>query len=281
MKILLTGASSDTGLKIAKKIIENSNNFDQLILLSSSSSLSEKVDINKNEKVKIIHQNLLDPFQDKLKLILKDIDILIHAAWIRPNNSLNAIDYNCKVAQNFLDNINKKTKIIFLSSISGYPKSLSYYGKSKFKVSEIFYNNRETCVFVCGLIITNKEKTSFYMLKKIFEKLPFLIKFGGKTKVLFINSDKVLKEIYNKIFDFKKGVHRLYENEDTSIDLFAKKNFEIRQKISLNISLFLKLFLLISKYLNYIPGVNKVVDKIIILTTIDNLEADEFTKKGF
>ncbi len=193
MKILLTGASSDTGLKIAKKIIENSNNFDQLILLSSSSSLSEKVDINKNEKVKIIHQNLLDPFQDKLKLILKDIDILIHAAWIRPNNSLNAIDYNCKVAQNFLDNINKKTKIIFLSSISGYPKSLSYYGKSKFKVSEIFYNNRETCVFVCGLIITNKEKTSFYMLKKIFEKLPFLIKFGGKTKVLFINSDKVLK----------------------------------------------------------------------------------------
>ncbi len=281
MKILLTGASSDTGLKIAKKIIENSNNFDQLILLSSSSSLSEKVDINKNEKVKIIHQNLLDPFQDKLKLILKDIDILIHAAWIRPNNSLNAIDYNCKVAQNFLDNINKKTKIIFLSSISGYPKSLSYYGKSKFKVSEIFYNNRETCIFVCGLIITNKEKTSFYMLKKIFEKLPFLIKFGGKTKVLFINSDKVLKEIYNKIFDFKKGVHRLYENEDTSIDLFAKKNFEIRQKISLNISLFLKLFLLISKYLNYIPGVNKVVDKIIILTTIDKLEADEFTKKGF
>jgi len=49
----------------------------------------------------------------------------------------------------------------------------------------------------------------------------------------------------------------------------------------LNISLFLKLFLLISKYLNYIPGVNKVVDKIIILTTIDKLEADEFTKKGF
>jgi len=281
MKILLTGASSDTGLKIAKKIIENSNSFDQLILLSSSSSLSEKVDINKNEKVKIIHQNLLDPFQDKLKLILKDIDILIHAAWIRPNNSLNAIDYNCKVAQNFLDNINKKTKIIFLSSISGYPKSLSYYGKSKFKVSEIFYNNRETCVFVCGLIITNKEKTSFYMLKKIFEKLPFLIKFGDKTKVLFINSDKVLKEIYNKIFDFERGVHRLYENEDTSIDLFAKKNFEIRQKISLNISLFLKLFLLISKYLNYIPGVNKIVDKIIILITIDKFEADEFTKKGF
>jgi len=269
MKILLTGASSDTGLKITKKIIENSNNFEQLILLSSSPALFEKADIKKSEKIKIIHQNLLEPFNDKLKLILSDVDILVHLAWIRPNNSLNAIDYNRQVAQKFLDHISKKTKIIFLSSISGYPKSLSYYGKSKFKVSEIFYNNRETCVFVCGLIITDKENTSFYMLKKLFEKLPFLIKFGDKTKVLFAESDQVLKEIYNKIFDFKKGVHRLYEDEDMSIDLFAKKKFKTRQKISLNISLFLKFFLLISKYLNYVPGVNKIVDKVIILITID------------
>ena len=281
MKILLTGSSSDTGLKIAKKLIENLNNFDQLILLSSSPSLFEKIDIKRSEKVKIIHQNLLEPFNDKLKLILNDIDILVHLAWIRPNNSLNAIDYNCRIAQNFLDNVNKKAKIIFLSSISGYPKSLSYYGKSKFKVSEIFYNNHETCVFVCGLIITDKENTSFYMLKKLLEKLPFLIKFGEKTKVLFVDSEQVLKEIYNKIFDFKKGVRRLYENEDISIDLFAKERFKTRQKISLNISLFLKFFLLISKYLNYIPIINKIVDKIITLITIDKFEADEFTKKGF
>ena len=281
MKILLTGSSSDTGLKIAKKLIENLNNFDQLILLSSSPSLSEKIDIKSSEKVKIVHQNLLEPFNDKLKLILNDIDILVHLAWIRPNNSLNAIDYNCRIAQNFLDNVNKKAKIIFLSSISGYPKSLSYYGKSKFKVSEIFYNNHETCVFVCGLIITDKENTSFYMLKKLFEKLPFLIKFGDKTKVLFVDSEQVLKEIYNKIFDFKKGVHKLYENEDISIDLFAKERFKTKQKISLNISLFLKFFLLTSKYLNYIPIINKIVDKIITLITIDKFEADEFTKKGF
>ena len=108
-----------------------------------------------------------------------------------------------------------------------------------------------------------------------------MIKFGDKTKVLFADSDQVLKEIYNKIFDFKKGVQRLYENEDMSLDLFAKKKFKTRQKISLNISLFLKLFLLLSKYLNYIPIVNKIVDKVITLITIDKFEADEFTKKGF
>ena len=41
MKILLTGASSDTGLKLTKKLIENLDNFSELTLLSSSLSISE------------------------------------------------------------------------------------------------------------------------------------------------------------------------------------------------------------------------------------------------
>ena len=37
---------------------------------------------------------------------------------------------------------------------------------------------------ICGLIITDNKKTPFYFLKNLFEKLPFLIKFGSKVKVL-------------------------------------------------------------------------------------------------
>ena len=103
MKILLTGASSDTGLKLAEKLIENLGNFNELILLSSSLHVSERININKNNKIKIINQNLLEPFQDKLKLILNDIDILIHVAWIRPNNPLNAVNHNMDVVEKILD----------------------------------------------------------------------------------------------------------------------------------------------------------------------------------
>ena len=58
MKILLTGASSDTGLKLAEKLIENLGNFNELILLSTSLHVSERININKHNKIKIINQNL-------------------------------------------------------------------------------------------------------------------------------------------------------------------------------------------------------------------------------
>ena len=38
---------------------------------------------------------------------------------------------------------------------------------------------------------------------------------------------------------------------------------------------------LISKYLNYVPIVNKIVDKIITIVTIDKFKTDELIKKGF
>ena len=281
MKILLTGASSDTGLKLTKKLIENLDNFSESILLSSSSYINEQVNVNKYDKIKIINQNLLKPFQNKLKLALNDIDILIHIAWIRPKNPSNAVNLNMEVIDKILENINKNTKIIFLSSISGVPNALSYYGKSKFQISKILLNNCETSVFICGLIITENKKTPFYFLKKLFENSLFLIKFGSKVKILYTDSNQMLNAINNKINNFEKGVYRLYNNEDITLDEFAKRNFNLKQKMSLDISLIIKFFLLISKYLNYIPVVNKIVDKIITIVTIDKLKTDELIKKGF
>ena len=224
---------------------------------------------------------MLDPFQDELKLSLNSIDILIHIAWIRPANPSNAIDLNMKVVKKILENLNKKAKIIFLSSISGIPGSLSYYGKSKFQISKTFFNICETSVFVCGLIITDNKKTPFHFLKRLFENTPFLIRFGSKVKVLYTDSNQVIKAITDKIINFEKGVFRLYNNEDISLDEFAKRNFELKQKISININFIIRLFLLISKYLNYVPWINKIVDKIITIVTINKFKVDEFTKKGF
>ena len=98
---------------------------------------------------------------------------------------------------------------------------------------------------------------------------------------MYTDSNQVLNAINNKINNFEKGVCGLYNNEDISLDEFAKKNFKLKQKISINISLIIKLFLLVSKYLNYVPVINKIVDKIITIVTIDKFKIDELIKKGF
>ena len=51
MKILLTGASSDIGLKLTRKLIKNIENFSEITLIFNSSSISEKTRFNNYKKI--------------------------------------------------------------------------------------------------------------------------------------------------------------------------------------------------------------------------------------
>ena len=42
--------------------------------------------------------------------------------------------------------------------------------------------------------------------------------------IKYVDSDNVITEIYNKIFNFKKGIHKLYNDDDITLDDFIKIN---------------------------------------------------------
>ena len=281
MKILLTGASSDTGLKLTKKLIENLNNFDELYLITNSNPIVQKKDLNKSDKIKIINQKLLNTYENEMNNALKKIDILIHIAWIRPNKPSRTTDLNINGIKKISNNLNKRAKVIYLSSVSGIPSAMSFYGKSKFETSKILFNSYDTCLFVCGLIITDNKNSPFFYLKRTIEKMPLLIKFGNKIRILYTDSDNVITEIYNKIFNFKKGIHKLYNDEDVTLDDFIKINFDLKKKIYINLGLFINLFLIFLKFINYIPFINKITDRLITLLTNDKKKTDEFVEGNF
>ena len=110
----------------------------------------------KHEKIKLIRQNLLEPHSNELKLILNEIDFLVHYAWIRPKNPANSITHNTKIIKNIFVNLNKKVKIIFLSSVAGIPESISHYGKSKYKTLGRLYKGIFDIIRVKKII--NKRK---------------------------------------------------------------------------------------------------------------------------
>ena len=43
----------------------------------------------------------------------------------------------------------------------------------------------------------------------------------------------------------------------------------------------LRFFLFVARYINYIPVINRISDKLITVFTNDKLKTDEFIKKGF
>ena len=77
------------------------------------------------------------------------------------------------------------------------------------------------------------------------------------------------------------GIIGLYNKEEILLDSFIKEKFKLRRKIYINIGLLLNLFLLISQYVNNIPFVNRLSDKLTTLITNNKLKTDEFIKKEF
>ena len=70
MKILVTGASTDIGLKLTKRLTKNLGDLDELFLLSFTQSVSNEIDLDIHKKIKIINQHLLSSFKYELKEIL-------------------------------------------------------------------------------------------------------------------------------------------------------------------------------------------------------------------
>ena len=95
------------------------------------------------------------------------------------------------------------------------------------------------------------------------------------------STDQVVNITYDNIFHFKKEIFKLYEDENISLDNFIKKNSTLNKNFHINISMLLRFFLFVARYINYIPVINRISDKLITVFTNDKLKTDEFIKKGF
>ena len=76
-KVLLTGASGFVGNQILRKLLE----FDCKISVVLRSSMSSSLRANKEDITFVYTENFFKENIDWFKSILKDIDIVIHAAW--------------------------------------------------------------------------------------------------------------------------------------------------------------------------------------------------------
>ena len=208
MNILVTGGCGFVGSSICTYLKKKNKNLNILSVdnLSKIYSKYNQRNLKKNKiNNKIINVGNIKKFQNlKFKA-----DFIIDCS-AEPSVEASRKNISKVIESNFLSTLNvlekakrDKSKVIFLSSISGVSNALGYYGKSKFQISKILSNNCETSVLICGLIITDNKKTPFYFLKNLFEKLPFLIKFGDKVKVLYTDSGQVLNTICNKINNFE------------------------------------------------------------------------------
>jgi nucleoside-diphosphate-sugar epimerase len=83
-----------------------------------------------------------------------EIDVFIHAGFIKQENGNDAFALNVKAAENLLDGLqNKKTgQKIFISSLSADKNAASVYGRQKAAIEELFLKRNGT-VINAGLVL--------------------------------------------------------------------------------------------------------------------------------
>lgn len=174
MLIALTGASGFVGKRIAPKLSE----LGQVVAIRA---LDEKGDYRLNQP-------------SNLRLVKPDV--LIHCAMTR--NTFKHIDED----ENFLGakriineaESNPTIKIIYISSLSSHSKSLSKYGKSKFKIEEFLSESSNVFVLRAGLICAEKTGGFESVLRKI-ANTPFVLISISKIRLYLTPLDTLVETI--------------------------------------------------------------------------------------
>lgn len=253
-KILLTGVNSIISNYISKKL--NEQNF-QLYGLTSSK-------ITKKKYYKKIAR--IDDY-DFLKNVLPKCEFIIHIGWNRKSDNKD----NLKFYNKLLKFKNRKAKIIFFSTVAATPDTISNYGKTKYKLSNINIKNKNINLFI-GLV-DYKFSSHIRLLNKIFNFKIFQLRF---SKNIFNVYYVKIETLVNLIIEIVK--HKKTKSNFLVVDKIFKLNdfldfCDNSKKFKIYIPYLLSIFFI--KIIQGIKTKNTLIDKVKTFTYKD----DDFLSK--
>lgn len=240
-KILLTGVNSKIANYISKKLYEQK--FELYGLTSS-----------KNHKKKFYKKIGRINDDNYLKKILPTCKFILHIAWdreLKDNNNYNLYKKLQKLK-------NKRTKIIFFSTVAATPNSISNYGKQKYDISIQNLKNKNINLFI-GLVDYESSK-HLKLLNKFFNFKYLQLRFTKNIVNVYYVKISTLIKLLLKIINYKNRksnilvIDKIFNINDF-LDLCDTK-----KKIKFYLPSFLVKFLL--KIIHNIKTKNTLIDQI-------------------
>jgi len=185
-KILITGINSGISNYISKKLYEHKF---QLYGLTSSKIVEKKY----YKKISKINN------YDFIRNIIPQCKFIIHIGWSRKLDNRENLKY-----YNTLSKFkNKKTKIIFFSTVAASPNTISHYGKTKYELSNINHKNRNINLFI-GLV-DYRFNNHIKLLNKIFNFKLFQLRFTKNIMNVYYVKIETLVNLILDIVKYKKN----------------------------------------------------------------------------
>ena len=226
-KVVITGANSYVGINLIRLCIKKKI---QVVAFCRNENLLRTI-FKKSKFLTFYHYELTK----KIDYDLKNIDTIFHLANERAKGFKECLkeDNNIIAARNLIKAVTnyKKIRVIYLSSHLAYDKTLSNYGKSKYKC-EKFLVKQGSIIIKAGFIFGGKPFGLFKRLKDHLRKMSIIPIIFSTSPLYPIHIDD-LNETLISIASNKK---------------YKKKIFTLGQKNFIDFREFFKIFCL--KYFN-------------------------------
>ena len=211
MKVLITGANGFIGSYLVRYFKEQGFEVQALIHKAYRAALPN------------VEYRQFDLQSFGSDIIPKDVDTVIHTAYIPYSKGSNSDEINISSTKRLLD-ISRKKKIpnfIFLSSFSAKPDALSHYGQNKWQLQQLFDLEREL-VLRPGLVLGNGGLfQNMHNMIRNGKTIPMIG--GGKQELQTIFIEDLAKAIQSAVEHNTHGLHTLAENKAVSMLNFNKE----------------------------------------------------------
>ena len=216
-KILITGATGSFGNKFIDMILKSKINVNQIIIYSRDEFKQYNMKNNfKSKKLKFIIGDVRD--LERLKLAMKNVDIVIHAAALKhvPIAEINPIEYiktNIIGADNVIKSsvANNVKKVIALSTDKA-AKPINLYGATKLASDKLFvaanyeYNqNIKFSVVRYGNVLNSRGSVIPFFLKLKKNKAKYIPITDEFMTRFWISLEESVKFVFNSLATMEGG----------------------------------------------------------------------------
>jgi nucleoside-diphosphate-sugar epimerase len=216
-KIVVTGAHSYLGQKLLQHLIDLGG-FEIAAFITPWANEKGLVENACNSYHRV---DLRVPLSDADASTVREADRVLHFAWVRGKDHDFVLSENRKMLETLKKYVSSPDKLVFISSVSASPETLSTYGKSKYIVANEL-KKYGAIVLVTGLIVDKEPKGPYKLLVNVVKKLPFSVRFTqNSVRVYPIRTDDFLDAIVTVLNEpVESGNYRVYPSNAADINEF-------------------------------------------------------------
>lgn len=259
LKIVITGANGYIGTNLIKFLTQNKSC--KIYAIINENSLPK---FKTSSNVTVFKADLTKPLKNDIVEVIKSCDKVVHLAWNKGHDYESTLKKNVAMVDNLLLYLKKTSSLLFMSSVTGTPQTLSIYGKTKYKCSN-YVLKKGGVVLVCGLVLDMENPGgSFKILYKLINKTNFAFRFfKGGPKVYPIRVLDLLNFL-DFIFDKElcSDTYKLFY-KPISFNRFIKHMEKSIKKKRIPIILSRKFLLILGNTGRFVPAFRKFSDKIL------------------